>query len=100
MYYRCYVSRKNISLPEKGSNFNEQEESVGEGSDGAVSDGHRLLYAPENEAGWSCGVLSFSLNKRGEPASLYSKGGGGTLAQTGLCLAEVHEGDGLMGEGE
>ena len=67
---------------------------------GAVSDGGRFFYAPEAKTRSPCRVLSFGLDSRGEPTSVCSKGRGGILAEAGLGLAEVHEGHGLVGEGE
>jgi len=67
---------------------------------GAFSDGGRFFYATKAEPGWSSGVLSFSIGPRGEPASLCAQGRGGVLAEASLVMAEVHEGDGLLGESE
>jgi hypothetical protein len=67
---------------------------------GAVSNGSRLLYAAEAKTRSTCRVLSFGFDSGGEPTSVCSQGGGGILAEAGLGLAEVHEGSGLLGEGE
>ena len=45
-------------------------------------------------------VLSFGFDSMGEPTPLCSQRGGTVLAEAGWGVAGVHEGHGLVGEGE
>lgn len=100
IYNRCYEPKSELSPSQKKPPLADKAESIREDRAGAVGDGGGFLYAPQIQAGGARGLLSFGLDSGGEPASLYSQRGGGILAPTGLCLAAVHEGDGLLGEGE
>ncbi len=100
IYNRCYESQGAFLPSTKGQPFNSETGTVRADRHGAVSDGGSLFYATEAKT-WSPGrVLSFGLHSRGEPTPLCSQRGGTVLAETGLELEGVHEGHGLVGEGE
>jgi len=67
---------------------------------GADANGGRLFYAPEAKTWSPCRVLSVGFDSRGEPTSLYSQRRGAILAEAGYGVEGVHEGHGLVGEGE
>ena len=97
----CYEeSGTDFLPPETGRPFEEEEGPTGEDRHGAVCDGGGLFYAPQIEAGGSDSLLSVGLDPGGEPAPLYSKGGGRILAPASFFLEGVHQGDGFLGEGE
>ena len=73
---------------------------MGANRHGAVLHGARLVYAPEAKAGRAGGPLSVGLDSGRESASVYSKRPSGVLAETGLGMAGVSEGHGLLGEGQ
>lgn len=100
MYNRCYGSESSFLSSKESQPFHSEADTARAGRHGALSDGGGFFYGAKAEAGWSCGVLSFSLGPRGEPTSLCSQRGGGVLAEAGLSLAEVYEGHGLLGKGE
>ena len=100
IYNRCYEPRSPLYSPKEGQPPKAETGPIGANCHGAVFRGARLVYGPEAEARRAGGVLPVGLHPGGESASLCSQRRGGVLAETGLGVAEVYQGHGLLGEGE
>lgn len=85
-------------MAEKGEPFTAEERQIRGDSNGPVPDGGCIVYGAEIKGRSAGGLLSFSIDRRAKPTPVCSQSRSAVLAQTGLCVEGIHQGDGLLGK--